>query len=91
MFGLAAGVTPSVPGRAGDEVEDGPLPPDPSSTDPASRWMDVWRDFVRDVVALDVDAVKPMLTDDELAEVADDWTTVEERIQKLIGVHGIYP
>ena len=66
-------------------VEDGPASPPhgPSSTDPASDWMATWRVFIDALESLDVDAVRPMLTDAELAQMDADYPYIGKRLTAL--------
>jgi len=73
-----AGVSPAV------GVEEEPLAPaGSSSTDPASDWMATWRSFVGALESLDVDAVRPMLTDAEIAEMDADYPYIGKRLTTL--------
>jgi hypothetical protein len=43
-----------------------------------------WRAFRSAVLALDVDAVRPMLLSYDLDEMGEDWPQMWERLEKLI-------
>lgn len=73
------GVSPAV----GVEEEPFIAPAGSSSTDPASDWMATWRSFVGALESLDVDAVRPMLTDAEIAEMDADYPYIGKRLTTL--------
>jgi hypothetical protein len=87
---LAAGATPPPEDagvrRGGDEVEGGDDPAsDPTSTDPASEFMDGWRRLLRHALGVDRDVVGPMLTEDEFTEMYGDIEALTYLVKKLHG------
>jgi hypothetical protein len=86
-----AGVEPSPEAgvlTGGDEVEGEAGPssstdPDEPFADAAWTFMDGWRAFVRQVAGVDVEAVGPMLREDEFTELYGDLELLREQVKKL--------
>jgi hypothetical protein len=86
-----AGVEPSPEAgvlMGGDEVEGEAGPssstdPDEPFADAAWTFMDGWRAFVRQVAGVDVEAVGPMLREDEFTELYGDLELLREQVKKL--------